>query len=371
MADTTADSAQAVHPLTLLDALTPEARAELLGIAQPVSFMRGAVLLKQGAPTRGAFFIQSGSVDVTARLPGGDTLNLARIPAGGVLGEMALLEHGLCSATVTAGTPVDGLFIGREDFRVLMARRSPAALAVQQAITRNLCAKLTALNAQVLANSAAEDVLYSAPPAGDASTKIALDPLAGIARLRYAAFDYRRFLSVLPLFREWEPEEIDEIADLTPVLQLERGQPMFFEGAEAKAVFITVRGAVEVMAPATGTAAGTVAGTATAMLRRLAVLGPGQLLGHRSLIDGAPHGARAKAREATVLLELAREHFLQLYNGSTPAALKFQAGVHAALLGSMAHTNATLTRLINMARVRAAGTAALEAALAEQAVYAS
>lgn len=363
MAEATADSAQAVPPLTLLEALAPEARAELLGIAQPVSFMRGAVLLKQGAATRGAFFIQSGSVDVTARLPGGDTLNLARIPAGGVLGEMALLEHGLCSATVTAGTPVDGLFIGREDFRVLVARRSPASLAVQQAITRNLCAKLSVLNAQVLANSAAEDVPYTQPPAGDNHTKSALDPLAGVARVRHADFDYRRFLSVLPLFREWEPEEIDEIADLAPALQLERGQPIFFEHTEPAAAFITVRGAVEVMAPATGAAA--------AMLRRLAILGPGQLLGHRSLIDGAPHGARAKAREATVLLELTREHFLQLYNGSTPAALKFQAGVHAALLGSMAHTNATLTRLINMARVRAAGTAALEAALAEQAVYAS
>ena len=77
----------AAHPMTLLEALSPEARTELLDIALPVSFMRGAVLLKQGAPTRGAFFIQSGSVDVTARLPGGDTLNLARVPAGGVLGK--------------------------------------------------------------------------------------------------------------------------------------------------------------------------------------------------------------------------------------------------------------------------------------------
>ena len=371
MAEATADSAQAVPPLTLLEALAPEARAELLSIAQPVSFMRGAVLLKQGAATRGAFFIQSGSVDVTARLPGGDTLNLARIPAGGVLGEMALLEHGLCSATVTAGTPVDGLFIGREDFRVLVARRSPASLAVQQAITRNLCVKLSVLNTQVLANSAAEDVPYTRPPAGDIHTKIALDPLAGVERVRHADFDYRRFLSVLPLFREWEPEEIDEIADLAPALQLERGQPIFFERTEPAAAFITVRGAVEVTTPATGTASDAAAGTAVAMLRRLAILGPGQLLGHRGLIDGTAHGARASAREATVLLELTREHFLQLYNGSSPAALKLQAGVHAALLGSMAHTNATLTRLINMARVRAAGTAALEAALAEQAVYAS
>ena len=353
-----------LHTTSLLDALDASAREEFLAIAQPVSFLRGSVLLKQGTPTRGAFFIQSGSVDVSARLAGGNTLPLAHIEAGGVLGEMALLEHGLCSATVTASEPVDGLFIGRDDFRVLVARRSAAALSVQQALTANLCAKLTSLNAKVVADAAPEDRAYHAPPPGAAG----IDPLVTLPHLRQAAFAQRRFLPVLPLFREWEAEEIDELADLAPVLQVARGQALFYEGMPATACYITVRGAIEISAPVS---AGTAGSSNPTHLRRLAILGPGQLIGYRSLIDGSSHAARAVARENSVLLELPRQTFDLLMRGNTPAAMRLQSAVHSALLASMAHTNVTLTRLIKLARVRAASAAALEAALAEQAVYAS
>ena len=106
-------------------------------------------------------------------------------------------------------------------------------------------------------------------------------------------------------------------------------------------------------------------------LRRLAVLGPGHLIGHRSLVDGSRHAARARTCENSVLLMLTRAQFLALYEGATPAALRLQAAVHGALLRAMAHTNVTLTRLVTLARLAAANTAALEAALAEQVLYAS
>lgn len=349
-------AAMETHPL--FAALGGPAREELLAIAQPVSFMKGAVLLRQGAPTRGAFFLRMGMAEAAVRLPGGESLILAHVGAGGVIGEMALLEHGICSATVTATAAIDGLFIGRDDFRVLVARRSVAALAVQEAVTLNLCAKLSALNAKILAHPAPEDALFSAPATGD--------PLASCVRTHAAGFDHRRFLPVLPLFQDWETDEIDDVADRTGVLALKRGQPLFCEGADAQSCFITVRGAVDITAPVWR-----VAGAGPTHLRRLAVLGPGQLIGHRSLIDGTRHAARARACEDCVLLELPRAQFLELYRGSTPASLRLQAAVHAALLRSMAHTNVTLTRLVNLAKVEAANSAALEAALAEQVLYAS
>ena len=343
---------------SLFDALSGAAREELLAIAQPVSFVKGAVLLRQGAPTRGAFFLRIGKLDATLRLPGGESLVVAQVGAGGVIGEMALLEHGVCSATVTARSAVDGLFIGREDFRVLIARRSPAALAIQQAVTLNLCAKLSTLNARILAQPAPEDIACAVPPR--------TDPLAQQVRLRSIAFDYRCFLPVLPLFQGWEPDEIDELADLAGVLELPRGQPLFYEGAEALACFVTVRGAVDIAAPVAAPDA-----AEAPRLRRLAVLGPGQLIGHRSLVDGTPHAARARTCENCIVLELPRAQFLDLYRGSTPASLRLQGAVHASLLRSMAHTNVTLTRLVNLAKVEAASSAALEAALAEQVLYAS
>ena len=371
------------HPL--FAALSGPAHEELLAIAQPVSFMQGAVLLRQGAPTRGAFFLRIGLAEVTVRLSGGEALVLARVGAGGVIGEMALLEHGICSATVTAAEAIDGLFIGRDDFRVLVARRSAAALAVQRAVTLNLCAKLSVLNAQILAHPAPEDVPYS-PPAEAATAaadgeamETATEPVtapsalstpptprASAAPARTSGFDHRRFLPVLPLFREWEEDEIDDVADRAHVLHLTRGQPLFYEGAEALACYITVRGAVDIAVPVRASP-----GAAPTHLRRLAVLGPGQLIGHRSLIDGTRHAARARACEDCVLLTLPRAQFAELLGGATPASLRLQSAVHGALLRSMAHTNVTLTRLVTLEQVDAARRAALEAALAEQVLYAS
>ena len=345
---------------SLLDTLTGAVREELLAIARPVSFQKDAFLLRQGAPTRGAYLLRAGTVAATVRLPGGETLAVAEIPAGGVIGEMSLLDHGTCSASVTALSPVDALFIPRDDFRVLVARHSAAALSVQHTLTRNLCTKLAALNARLLAYPAPEDLPFYAAPA--------TDPLAGWARTHTASFAYPAFLPILPVFADWESEAIEELLAQTRVLELPRGHAIFFEGAVAAACFITVRGAVEVSAP---TVVSNRDDAHLMRIRRLAILGPGQLVGYRSMIDAMPTEVRVRAREATLLLELPGGAFLQLYHGDTPAALRLQGVVHRALLHSMAHTNVTLTRLVNLSRLQAARQFELEAALAEQAAYAS
>ncbi len=171
---------------------------------------------------------------------------------------------------------------------------------------------------------------------------------------------------MLPLFRDWNEDEIDDFANRATVLTLKRREPLFYEGTAARACYITVRGAIDIAVPVRAQG-----GATPTHLRRLAVLGPGQLIGHRSLIDGTPHAARARACEDCVLLALPRAQFLELLGSATPASLRLQSAVHGALLRSMAHTNVTLTRLVNLAKVDAANRTALEAALAEQVLYAS
>lgn len=323
-----------------------------MAIARPVAFTAGEVMLRQGAPNRGAYFLNEGSVGITVRLPGGEALAVATIRAGGVLGEMALLERGQCSATVTAETAVAGLFIPREEFRLLVARHSPAALALQFTLTRNLCAKLAELNGRLLAHPAPDDQPYHPPDGVTLPAKSAL------------SFAPRAFLPVLPLFADWETEAIEALLDVVAPLQLARGAALFHEGDAADTCFFTVRGAMEITAPVGP-------GDPPSALRRLAILGPGQLLGYRSLLLETPQSVRARAREESVVLACPRAAFMTLYLGSTPLALRLQAAVHAALLQAMAHTNLTLTRLVNFARVQSARRADLESALIEQVAYAS
>src|SRR5204863_349578 len=140
--------------------------------------------------------LKDGAAEATVRLPGGETLSVAKFGSGAVFGEMALIERGTCTATVTASDTLSGWFIERDDFRSLVAQRVPGALRVQHALTLVLSEKLRSLNAKVLDVAAAED-----KPARKSS---GADPLAGISRLPKPSYDFKPFLPHLPIFEGFD-----------------------------------------------------------------------------------------------------------------------------------------------------------------------
>ena len=142
---------------SFLERLDDEAKHLLMAVARPISHAKGNRLVRYGEPSRGAYLLNRGSAEATVLLPGGEKLVVARLEAGGVFGEMALIERGTCTATVTAAEPLEGWFIERDDFRSLVAQRVPAALRVQHAVTLALSEKLRALNARVHEVPAPED----------------------------------------------------------------------------------------------------------------------------------------------------------------------------------------------------------------------
>ena len=318
-----------------LERLDAEARGLLLSVARQVSFLKGAQLVRHGETARGAWLLREGLAEAVVMMPGGEALTVAHLKAGSVFGEMALLDHGACTATVSALSNVDGWFVEREDFRALVAQRHPAALRIQHAITLILSDKLRQLNAKVLSCPSAEDRPLRATGAGG-------DPLEGVARSTRAGFDWRSFLPRLPMFEGFDASEVADVADSGSLVELPRGAPVFVAGQPAGAAFLIVRGAVEVI------------GRHGPFERRLAVLGPGQLFGFMSMLEGLPHGVSCYARESALLLEVTRQRFEALYMGGDPVSTKLHRAVHRSLLGSLAQTNRRLTRLISQLRLSAA-----------------
>jgi len=320
--------------------------AQLLAVAREVSFMRGAELVRQGEASRGCFLIRAGSAEARVALPGGGTLAVAQFRDGEMFGEMALIERGVVSATVVAQSNVDAWFVGRDDFRALVASREAAALDVQRAITRTLSDKLRVLNDRVKEYPAVEDrPVTEAAPAGD--------PLANVKRSRQASFDWQAFLHLLPFFEGFDEDEMDELAAAGKVFELPRGAWAFVARRAAESCFLVVRGALEVF-------------TRTGVLeRRVAIAGPGELVGFMAVINAAPRANNARAREACCLLEIPRAAFLEIYNGNSGATVSLQHAIHRSLMRSIGRTNTQLTRLISHARLAAAENQAaeLEAAL--------
>jgi CRP-like cAMP-binding protein len=314
---------------------------KLLAIARSVSFAQGARLVRQGEPSRGAFVIRRGEAEAQVALPGGGTLAVAEFGEGDMFGEMALIERGVCSASVMARTAVEAWFIERDDFRAMVASRDPAALEIQRNITKVLAAKLRALNARVRSHPAAEDrPLSDAPRASDFS---------------YAKpfFEWRDFLPILPFFEGFDAYEIDEFVARCRAMELPRGTWLFAPAQAATACFIVVRGAVEVF-------------SRTANLeRRVAVAGPGELIGYLAVLEGNPHAAAARVRETACVLELSSKDFLEIYGGDSGTSVRLQHAIHKSLLRSLARTNTQLTRLISHAHL----TAGKEAAELEKALH--
>jgi len=315
---------------------------KLVSIARPVSYLQGARLVRQGESSRGAFLIREGQVEAQVALPGGGRHTVAELGAGEMFGEMALIERGVCSATVVARTGVEGWFIEREDFRAMVASRDAAALEMQRAITRVLAERLRALNARLREHAAAEDrPVRAVGPAAD--------PLQG----RKPGFDWRAFLPLLHFFEGFDAYQIDELVAAGRALELARGTPLFAAGRPAHACYLVVRGAVEILS------------LEKDLERRVALAGPGELVGYLALLERSAHAASARIRESACVLEVPAREFLALYEGNSGTSVRLQHAIHRSLLRSLARSNTQLTRLISHARVAAASrdAAELEAAL--------
>ena len=325
---------EALQQVSLCRGLDRAAAERLSSVAREVSFVPGAQIVRQNGPARGAYLIRKGTVEARIALPGGGSLAVAELRDGDVLGEMALIERGVCTATVVAATNVDGWFIGSDDFRAMVASREPAALAIHCAITHNLAAKLRVLNAKVREHAAQEDrPVREAPPPGD--------PLAAVPRIQ-VPFDWRKFVPILPFLAGFDDEEIDQLVAQTQALELARGAWIYVQEEPAQACHLVLRGAAEVLAQK------------DRRERRIGIAGPGELIGYLAVLAGAAHAECARVRERAVLLEFPRTAFLALFNGGSGTSVSLRHAIHRSLLQSLGRTNTQLTRLISDARLSAA-----------------
>src|SRR5688500_19735750 len=122
--------------------------------------------------------------------------------------------------------------------------------------------------------------------------------------MKNASFDPRPFLPLLPAFEGFDSAEIDEVLAASQLIELPRGHGVFAAGQPSQACFIVLRGAVEIRA------------RHARRERRMAVLGPGQLLGYMSALEHGNHGSNAVVREPALLLEIPGKAFDALYHGT-------------------------------------------------------
>ncbi|MGH9029645.1 MAG: cyclic nucleotide-binding domain-containing protein [Acidimicrobiales bacterium] len=103
-------------------------------------------------------------------------------------------------------------------------------------------------------------------------------------------------ISGIPLFSACSKREIGQVAALTVPAQLNKGSIMTREGADGGLAFIIASGRAEVRRGG----------------KHLARIGPGEVVGELSLIDGQPRSATVIATTDMEVLELDRRDLLKV-----------------------------------------------------------
>ena len=132
------DIAQLLLKSLLFAALDDGARRELAGHARRQSFDIGEPIFHVGAPSQSMMVILNGTVLVSLPGPRGKGVILADLPAGELLGEVALLDGGERSADATALTRCELVVLERRDVVAFLEKRPDICLKLLEL----MCARL-------------------------------------------------------------------------------------------------------------------------------------------------------------------------------------------------------------------------------------
>lgn len=107
-------------------------------VAIPRSYPRGARVFHEGDESDACYVIRSGEVRVTREHSDGRAIALATLGPGEIVGELAMLDGEVRSASVEALTDVELLAIAARDMRALLERNPEITAKLVVALTRRV-----------------------------------------------------------------------------------------------------------------------------------------------------------------------------------------------------------------------------------------
>ena len=128
---------EALHDVPLFASLRPEDAEQVASMFKERRFAAGETVTKEGSGGAAFFLIQSGEATVSVR---GE--RKAELKAGDHFGEIALIDGGERSATVTAGTDLVCYGLTYWDFRPLVQQNPAIAWGLLQSLARMLRSEL-------------------------------------------------------------------------------------------------------------------------------------------------------------------------------------------------------------------------------------
>lgn len=278
-----------------------------------VSFAAGETVFRQGEPGNRLILVGDGELETLLAVPGAAPLQLSSIGPGEITGELSLLGDGKRAATVRAIVPTSGWELARPAFDVLRHDVRHAASVVVRAIGYQAVERLNEFYRRCA------DELPGAPfPEPEPSPSISeVPPEEG-------ELDY---LSGILFFADFTHAQIAEATAGLPRLAVSRGTVLTQPGDRPDALWIVLRGAVETTMRGAG------------RTRTLRLAGPGRAVGHVGLLGdaGCFESIESRARERSIVLEVAWPRVETLMTDEAPASRRFAAALWTDVVRALQH----------------------------------
>jgi CRP-like cAMP-binding protein len=145
MGQLTATRKQVLRSIPMFAACSDRELADVSRAVDEINVTEGDVLMREGRYGRESFVIVEGEAGVTRR---GEFL--ARLGPGDLFGELAVLDHQVRTATVTALTPMRLLVIHARNLLLVLEQGSAAATLLRTLAVRLRQADTAAMPARVV-----------------------------------------------------------------------------------------------------------------------------------------------------------------------------------------------------------------------------
>jgi sulfate permease, SulP family len=131
--------------LPLVSDFTADQIEHLRNWLEPAAWPAGQVVFRSGDPGSSLYLVTQGRASVHIRHDSGD-IRLVTFAPGAVFGELALLDHGPRSATVTADEDLKALGLSEASFAVLRQQQPDLAIKLLTALGRELSVRIRYAN---------------------------------------------------------------------------------------------------------------------------------------------------------------------------------------------------------------------------------
>ena len=306
----------------MFSGLEPSVLSDVNLVARPVNCAAGDYLFKQGQSGDGMYLIREGGVRVEVRTPGDEVLQVSQASDYDIVGEMALVDRGVRSASACAEKDTSAYFISCQRFEMLRSDLRPAAMAITNRLAREISTRCRTLIEDITDDESSESELVA---------KYDLERKYHSTSPLPCDHDIMRQFA---MFEGFTDEEITAFIDRTQRMSIPKDVTLFSQGESPDGMYLVMRGALRF-------------GHADSGQRQVQfnIHGPGQIAGLLEVVEGRTRIADLTTREESELLYVSGELYEHMLNQEDPVAFKFLANVNVQLTIQLRKINNIASRM--------------------------